>query len=226
LQKADVLDQGYFKQDRPEMQRFVPARRGRVLEVGCSEGRFSSSLPGVDETWGIEPSAAAEEARSRLTRVFNATFDEVETELPPAYFDVVICNDVIEHMPDHVGFLRKIKKHIAPGGMIVGSIPNVRYYRVMLQFLLEKDWHYTDSGVLDRTHMAFFTEKSLKRTLGRTGFRVIQSTGINSPTSFSGSLRDKVYLTTAYAISGLTLGYFSDVLQMQFAFQAVLTETV
>jgi 2-polyprenyl-3-methyl-5-hydroxy-6-metoxy-1,4-benzoquinol methylase len=207
------------------MQRFVPARRGRVLEVGCSEGRFSNSLPGVDETWGIEPSAAAEVARSRLTRVYNATFDDVEPELPIAYFDVVICNDVIEHMLDHVGFLKKIKKHIAPGGMIVGSIPNVRYYRVMLQLLLEKDWHYTDSGVLDRTHMAFFTEKSLKKTLEGTGFKITQLVGINTPTSFSGSMRDKTYLTAAYAIAGLTLGYFSDVLQMQFAFQAVVAET-
>lgn len=200
---------------------FVPDRRARVLEVGCSEGRFSGLLPGTQEVWGVEPSPAADIARARLTRVFRGTFEQAQAELPSGYFDIVICNDVIEHMPDHARFLRNIQRHIAPGGMLVGSIPNVRYYGNMFQFLLEKDWHYRDSGILDRTHVSFFTEKSLRKTLERAGFRITLLRGINRGLHGGTSLRDRLYLYAAHALSLLTLGYFSDILYLQFAFQAV-----
>ena len=73
----------------------------------------------------MEPSAAADQARTRLDHVFQATFDEADPELPAGYFDVVVCNDVIEHMPDHDVFFEQVKRVLVPGGVIVGSIPNV-----------------------------------------------------------------------------------------------------
>lgn len=214
------MDPEYFKHSRQEVAPFVPAQRRRVLEVGCGEGTFVTSLSGVEESWGIEPSVAAEAARARFTQVFRATFEEVEAELPLAYFDVVICNDVIEHMPDHNRFLSAIGKHIAPGGLLIGSIPNVRFYNNMMQFLLEKDWHYTDAGILDRTHVTFFTEKSFRKTLERHGFTVVAMKGINTGVRFSDSRRTSVYLGLAKVLSALSFGYFSDILHLQFAFQA------
>ena len=217
-----MFDPEYFVHERAEMLPFVPARRHRVLEIGCGEGRFSGALTDVEETWGIEPSPAAKIARTRLTRVFEATFEEAEPDLPLGYFDVVICNDVIEHMPDHSRFLTDIGKHLAPDGVIIGSIPNVRFYNNMFQYLFERDWHYTEFGILDRTHMAFFTQKSLKKTLERHGFDVLQLKGINTDVRFSRSLRTSVYLGMAYALVGVTFGYFSDIRHLQFAFQATL----
>ena len=219
LAEASV-DPEYFKHSRREVLPFVPAQRRRVLEVGCGEGWFAGSLTGVEEAWGIEPSEAAEVARTRLTRVFRSTFDDAESELPLGFFDVVICNDVIEHMPDYNRFLSTVGKHIAPGGMLIGSIPNVRFYNNMMQFLLEKDWHYTEFGVLDRTHVTFFTEKSLRKTLERHGFRVVALKGINTGVKFSNSARSSIYLGMAYALSAISFGYFSDILHLQFAFQA------
>ncbi len=216
------MDPNYFKHHRAEMLPFVPVRRARVLEVGCGEGRFSGSLPGTQEVWGIEPSPAADIAGGLLTQVFRGTFEQAEAGLPPGYFDVVICNDVIEHMPDHARFLQAIQRCIAPGGMLVGSIPNVRYYENLFQFLLEKDWHYRDFGILDRTHVGFFTEKSLRKTLERAGFRVALLRGINGGAHGGRSWRERLYLCAARMLSMLTLGYFSDILYLQFAFQAVL----
>ena len=210
----------YHGLDRADMRPFLPARRARVLEVGCGEGRFSGAIDGVEESWGIEPSSAAEAARTRLTRVFQATFDEAESELPVGYFDLVICNDVIEHMADHGRFFSRIGQYIAPGGMIIGSIPNVRFYNNMFEYLFEKDWHYTDYGILDRTHLAFFTEKSLRKTLERYGFDILTLNGINSWFRFSKTARTLTYLWAAYALVALSLGYFADIRHLQFAFQA------
>jgi 2-polyprenyl-3-methyl-5-hydroxy-6-metoxy-1,4-benzoquinol methylase len=220
MRSETILDARYFGQERREMMPFVPERRGRVLEIGCGEGRFSSTLTGVVESWGVEPSVAAEVAKGRLTRVFQCTFDDAAPELPVDYFDLIICNDVVEHMPDHATFFSEISKFIAPGGMVIGSIPNVRFYETMFQYLFEKDWHYADYGVLDRTHIAFFTKKSLRRTLERHGLKVLRLEGINTDYRFSSSLRARTYLLAAHALAVVTLGYFSDIRHLQFAFQA------
>ena len=202
------------------MLSFVPARRARVLEIGCGEGQFTAALTGVQEGWGIEPSPAARIAKGRLTRVLEATFDEAEPQLPPGYFDLVICNDVIEHMPDHASFFSRIARYIAPNGMMIGSIPNVRFYINMFEYLIEKNWRYTDVGILDRTHLAFFTEKSFRQTLERHGFKVLQLTGINSWHRFSNTTRTRTYRLLGYALVAATLGYFADIRYLQFAFQA------
>jgi 2-polyprenyl-3-methyl-5-hydroxy-6-metoxy-1,4-benzoquinol methylase len=214
----------YFSSERQEILSFVPARRTRVLEVGCGEGRFVGALTGVQESWGIEPSSAAIVAKDLLTRVLQCGFDEGEAHLPHRYFDLVICNDVIEHLPDYSSFLSRITKYIAPGGMMIGSIPNVRFYKNMLEYLLEKDWAYVDFGVLDRTHLAFFTPKSFRRALQEHGFKVVRLKGINADIRYSNSPRAWVYLITAYFLIAVTLGYFSDIRYQQFAFQATPPE--
>lgn len=211
----------YYRFERREMLPFVPARRARTLEIGCGEGRFIGGLSGVEESWGIEPSSAAAMAKRHLTQVFHATFDEAEPKLPIGFFDLVICNDVIEHMPDHGSFFDRVEKFIAPGGMIIGSIPNVQFYVNMIEYLVKKDWCYTDLGILDRTHLAFFTEKSLRSTLERYGYRVLQIKGINSWCRLPGTVQHRAYRVIAYTMIGMTLGYFSDIKYLQFAFQAM-----
>lgn len=198
----------------------MPERRTRVLEIGCAEGDFLMALPGVKEAWGVEPSPSAKVATGRLHRVFESTFDEAEPHLPLNYFEVVVCNDVIEHMPDHDKFFERIAKHIAPGGVIIGSIPNVRFYNNMFQMVLEKDWHYTESGILDRTHTRFFTEKSLKACMQRHKFTLRKFQGLKTNIHMTNTRRAKIYHLMSKVLIAVTFGYFSDIQYLQFAFQA------
>jgi 2-polyprenyl-3-methyl-5-hydroxy-6-metoxy-1,4-benzoquinol methylase len=211
---------GYWSQKRPEIAELVPVTRARVLEVGCAEGDFLAALEGVTEAWGIEPSPASEIAGQRLHRVFQSTFEVAEAELPLGYFDVIICNDVIEHMPDHDGFLSRVGKHIAPGGVIVGSVPNVRFYNNLFQMVLEKDWHYTQAGILDRTHLRFFTEKSLKESLCRNGFTLNHFKGLRDNIDRGNAWRGFWYHWLSQFLIVATLGYFSDIQYLQFGFRA------
>lgn len=209
----------YYANQRPEIVPFLPERRRSVLEIGCGFGNFSGNLPGVEETWGIEPHApAAEAASARLSRVINSTFDMAMASLPKRHFDLVICNDVIEHMPDHVAFLRQIKEFIAPGGCLVGSIPNVRYYQNLFELLFEKDWHYRQWGILDRTHLRFFTEKSLRRAFQANGYRIDRMEGIN-PVVDTSSTRAKLYAGLARILIPLSGGYYDDIRFLQFGFR-------
>ena len=219
----DRTDWTYRSGNRPEMLKLLPKRDRaiRVLKIGCGEGAFSASIPGATETWGIEPDRrSAEIAASRLTKVFTATYDEIERELPSAYFDLVVCNDVIEHMTDHDVFLRSIRACMAPGSCLLGSVPNVRCFSNLFNLIIARDWHYQDSGILDRTHYRFFTFRSLRRALEDASFTVTKLQGLNPPGKFDWHPRAVAEQLFRYLMILLSAGRASDINYMQIGFLA------
>jgi len=176
------IDDGYRSSARSEVLALLPPHEDgwKILEIGCGEGAFCTSVPGSGEIWGIEPyEPAARVAAARLHKVFATTFENIRAELPLKYFDLVICNDVIEHITDHEAFLLAIQDHLAPGAHIVGSVPNVRFSGNLFNLIVARDWHYRASGVLDRTHFRFFTLRSLRRSLEGAGLDVRHLDGLN-----------------------------------------------
>jgi len=177
-----VQPESYFSNARPEMLAFVPSQRRRVLEIGCGGGAFAQQLVKDCEYWGVELSASAAERARRvgLDTVLVGEFQNVANDVPDGYFDVIICNDVIEHVVAHEAFLNVVRSKLAIGGTLVGSIPNVRYVVNLLEVLVRRDWRYRDEGILDRTHVRFFTETSLRRTLDACGYDILDLRGINT----------------------------------------------
>lgn len=200
---------------------FLPAVYQRVLEIGCGEGAFSKTLSPNSERWGIEPNgAAAADAKDSFYRIMAGTYGQVCKDLPEDYFDLVICNDVIEHMDDHDAFLDSIKTKMCKGGYLVASVPNMRYYKVLKELLLKKDWRYQDQGNMDRTHLRFFTGISLQRTLVEHGFNIRKFTGVNSAFPNFSSIFVLAKSIPLALILLLTLGYYRDILYVQFGFAA------
>lgn len=211
----------YFTGARTEVATFLPARCQRVLEIGCGAGGFRDNIRTPCEYWGIEPAAVpAARAAQRMDRVLAGTFDAVRAQLPENYFDLVICNDVIEHLPDHDAFLQQIKTYMAPDSCLVGSVPNVRCYQHLYEVLFERDWRYRAEGILDRTHLRFFTQKSLKRTFAENGYRIEAFAGINNlaPARFTSPKKIRRWLTVTL-LALLTLGLFNDIRYLQFGFR-------
>jgi 2-polyprenyl-3-methyl-5-hydroxy-6-metoxy-1,4-benzoquinol methylase len=213
-----------YRQSRAEMLALLPEQYSTVLEIGCDEGDFAARLQG--EVWGVEPeSEPATIAAGRLHRVLVGTFEATRAALPIGYFDVVVCNDVIEHMADHDTFLRAIRAYIAPGGVLIGSVPNMRHYRALFELLVLRDWDYRDSGVLDRTHLRWFTARSLRRSLTRAGFAIERFQGINGGIRFGPAGRFALsrqsfpHALFGWALIVLTLGFWRDIRFMQFAFR-------
>ena len=152
---------GYYLHPRQEMVELIAGNPKRVLEVGCGAGLFRTNFKDQVEYWGVEPcSFAAAQARQLLTQVYEGTYEEVSDKLPDQYFDLVVCNDVIEHMSDPKGFLWNLRRKIADGGAMIVSIPNLRNAVILYDLLFKGDFQYVDEGVLDYTHFHLFTKKS------------------------------------------------------------------
>jgi 2-polyprenyl-3-methyl-5-hydroxy-6-metoxy-1,4-benzoquinol methylase len=209
----------YYRNRRPEIAELIgPELKGaRILEIGCGAGYFRESINFECEYWGVEPvPEVAKEAERRLFRVLAGNFNQVYDELPDEYFDCVVCNDVIEHMDNENYFLQLIKKKIKPGAFLVGSIPNVRHISNLKGLLIDRDWQYADGGILDRTHLRFFTQKSLVRTFDANGYEIFSLQGINSA---SLNWRNPVALVKQMLMRLLTAVLGSDSRYLQFSFK-------
>jgi 2-polyprenyl-3-methyl-5-hydroxy-6-metoxy-1,4-benzoquinol methylase len=205
---AAAKDQ-YFRESRPEMLRFGPEDARRVLEIGCAEGTFAASVKkrNAAEVWGIEFDAdAAEHAATLLDRVFTGDADAVLATIPDAHFDAIICNDVLEHLREPQATLTTLRAKLAPGGVVVASLPNIRHLAALSTVLFRRDFPQEDFGIFDRTHLRFFTRKSMRRLFDDAGFELRTIKGVNG---FCGPLGALVLV--------LSLGFFADGFFLQYA---------
>ena len=209
----------YAGTDRREMLRFVPDDAATVLDVGCSVGNFGALLKNDRnvEVWGVEidPEAVAI-ANGKLDKVICGPFDAA-LPLAERHFDCIVFNDVLEHMVDPYSALRFAKQLLAPKGRIVASIPNVRYFGNMWLLVKHKSWKYEDAGILDRTHLRFFTESSIRDMFTDAGYVIETMQGINPLEEI-----DNYFVTKFRLLNFLSMNSFADMRWLQFAVVAVL----
>lgn len=171
----------YYGNTRAEMLDFLPPGTGRVLEIGCGDGTFGAAMKawGVAQVIGIELfEDAARAAATRIDRVLHTDALQGIQRLAGETFDCIVCNDVLEHLPDPWTVLRQAHGLLNPGGVVVASIPNLRYFPVLKDLVLRGEFEYQRDGVLDRTHLRFFTRKSIGRLFEGTGYSVRAVEGI------------------------------------------------
>ena len=201
----DEKDQAYFAIARRDVLPMVP-HCARLLDVGCGTGATSRMLKSegrCKEAFGIELfDAAAAEAGKHLDQVICA--DIATTEIPFAnqFFDVILCLDVLEHLADPWSALAKLKRVLRDDGCLIASIPNIAYAPVLLKILFNR-FEYADSGVLDKTHLRFFTLHTMKNLFADCGF-VIEEVQPNRAGGW------KIYLM---CVLTLGLGCFYSVVQ-------------
>ena len=211
-----TTDASYYELSRPEIARLIIGRPRRILEIGCAAGNFRRNITWDCEYHGVEPvEAAARKAAEKDMTVHVGTYDQVRDELPDGHFDLVVANDVIEHMADPWAFLKSIRTKLAAGGCVIGSVPNVRYATNIWSLVVRREWAYSDAGVLDRTHLRFFTPKSIARTLRESGYRI---------DCLKPSGPDRYALVKKF-LAPFAFPFGVDVLYMQIAFRCTIADT-
>jgi SAM-dependent methyltransferase len=144
----------------------------QVLEVGCSVGHVTEHLVAAGNTVvGVELDPdAAEQASAWATNVHVLDLDvDRLSAVESGRFDVIMLGDVIEHLRDPLGTLSDVVTLLENDGRLIVSVPNVSHIDIRLM-LLEGTWEYQHDGLLDDTHLRWFTNESLRRLLGQLGF--------------------------------------------------------
>jgi SAM-dependent methyltransferase len=204
------MSETYFTHARPEMWPFVPESTLQLLDVGCGAGAFGAALkerrPQLTVT-GVEVDPdAAESARAHLDFVFTGDARSALPRLDGRKFDTIVLNDVLEHVVDPEDLLQQLRPLVAEGGRVVASIPNVREFFTVKDLVLDGRWEYSEEGILDRTHLRFFTRSSIPGLFARGGYAVEQIEGINR----TGSSKFRLF-------NLVTLGRFADMGFLQYA---------
>jgi 2-polyprenyl-3-methyl-5-hydroxy-6-metoxy-1,4-benzoquinol methylase len=177
---AEVTAEGYYEHAREDIcdlvARFSPKSLPKVLDLGCASGRLGEALKArgtASLVHGIELSeSAALEATSRLDQVWVGDLSLFDWTQADTDYDVIIAADVLEHLADPWETLRQLRRILSVGGRIIASVPNVRYWKVIADLLFRGEFRYVDAGILDRTHLRFFTKSSLGRLFAEAGYTV------------------------------------------------------
>ena len=233
----------YFEDVNWGLLRAWNKRRGlRVLDVGCGFATTSEHIQKLgNEVTGVEESeTACAVAATRLGRVIRA--DLQTADLDAERFDAIIFADVLEHLAWPVGVLRRYLQWLAPEGSVMISLPNVGLWSVRFAHLAGR-WNYEETGVLDRTHLRFFTRKTARWMIAEAGLHVVDATcnpGIvrpfvplakkllaapagdapQAPDALLKSRPYQLYLKTVYPIERAVASVWPGMLAFQMIFEA------
>lgn len=202
----------YYKHIRADIVNLVSHGAHRVLDVGCGSGALGEFLKQqglASEVIGVELSAeVAKEASGKLDRVFCADLNKVSvgellTKHDVGQFDYIVLADVLEHLIDPWESLSALTSYLAVNGKIIVSLPNVRHWSVWGPLVFRGKWEYREKGIMDRTHLRFFTKCSAMSLLENSGLKIRTC----RPLLGGGVSRQ---------INTLTMSVFSGILSRQF----------
>jgi 2-polyprenyl-3-methyl-5-hydroxy-6-metoxy-1,4-benzoquinol methylase len=204
----------YFTHKRTEIEQLLPKYSEKVLEIGCGTGetlRWLQDIGKIGVSFGCEISnEALVIAEQNIDNILSADVERDEIYHNES-FDLILALDVLEHLVDPWSVLKKIvKNNMQNGSTLIASIPNVRHYSVLKQLLLNKDWHYEESGILDKTHLRFFTKSTSISMIESSGLSVKKIIGNPSGVTAKQKLFNK-----------LTLNIFYDFVSQQYIFSAI-----
>ncbi len=175
----DAKAANYYAGDRADIRKIVPQSVKCLLDVGCGNGAFGRSLklerPGIHVA-GIELTDWAEVAGEHLDAVYQVDAERDDLAVI-GKFDCITFNDVLEHLFDPWKMVKNLSEQLDPGGYVIASSPNMRFFHVLKALVLNKRFDYEEAGVMDRTHVRFFTIKTFPELFQSVGLNVLDSGG-------------------------------------------------
>lgn len=170
---VEKIKENYFSHVRPEIIAEVPKEALTVLDIGCGAGKLGERLKvenSLRSVVGIELNDKACRAASLLLdRVYCTGVEEFDPPFAPSQFDCIICADILEHLVDPWKVIEKYLTFLKPGGTFIASLPNIRNINIISRLLHDGEWEYQDEGILDRTHLRFFTRSQFLKYIEQEG---------------------------------------------------------
>jgi SAM-dependent methyltransferase len=156
----------------------IPQRQ--VIDIGCGNAATARAIKDrfpLAYVIGVEPNpAAAKLAETRLDRIIQAPIDMLDydaLDIKPHTIDTALFLDVLEHLYDPWTALERLRPRLASDAQIIASIPNIRNYWILSNLITKGEFSYGPNGLLDITHIRFFTRREIERLFVETGYRII-----------------------------------------------------
>lgn len=147
----------------------------KILDVGCCEGRLGRYLKKHKKStvFGIDISGKAiDKAKKNLDGAYIVDIEEDNLPFSSKSFDVIICADILEHLRDPLFVLKKLKPYLKNDGVFIISVPNIANINIRWDLLRGK-FDYEKEGIMDDSHLRFFTKKTLRQLISRAGMRIV-----------------------------------------------------
>ncbi len=201
----------YYNRVNADLLRLIPPDATVVLEAGCGAGALAKAYRRINPrvTYiGVEKHAeAACSARmsGQVDRVIENDLETVEPETlglseEQPSIDCLVFGDVLEHLVDPWATLTRLSRLVREGGQVLACIPNVQHYSVIVS-LLRGQWDYQDEGLLDKTHLRFFTRSGIQNLFAKAGLRVFDI----QPRWWPGAEADRFYQIMAPVLSAMAI---------------------
>ncbi|SKC53259.1 methyltransferase domain-containing protein [Paraburkholderia hospita] len=179
--ESGEIAEGYHTPGRPNLVAMYSNDPAIVIDIGCAAGSTAALIKErfpTSQVWGIEMNrAAAQVASSKIDRVLVGKFEDFDLEregIAKGTLDGVLLADVLEHMYNPWDVMVKLRPYMSPKGQLVLSIPNVRNLMLM-DDLSKGKWTYAAAGLLDITHIRFFTLAEIVKFVAETGYRIVRA---------------------------------------------------
>ncbi|EQB35619.1 hypothetical protein M947_10075 [Sulfurimonas hongkongensis] len=207
----------YFQHARVELLNLIPVsnREGHLLEVGAAEGNtliYAKEHGFAKEIYGVElcEIANSNQDSKLLCEFIIGNIENMKLPFLESSFDVILCGDVLEHLVDPYTTLQKLKKYLKDDGVIIASLPNIREWKTMKKILFQGDFRYENSGILDKTHLRFFTKKNIIELFENQGFFIknIISSNTTSPLGYLKRLRLSRFIMKVFFEELITDQYY------------------
>lgn len=147
----------------------------RILEVGCGCGTTLLRIRYMNpqaEIYGVELCQGSAKIAAKLMPVSAENIETMELKFPENYFDYIIFGDVLEHLQNPWQVLEKMKCYLKADGYFLASIPNIAHYSILYD-LLNGKWQYQEAGILDKTHLRFFTWQTIIDMFQGAGYKIV-----------------------------------------------------
>lgn len=172
-------EKSYYRFKRFDILSLIPKNLSieRVLDVGCGSGNTGRLLKeefNVKEVVGIELNEpSVKEAKDIIDKLIVGDVQAVDLPFEVEYFDCIIFADVLEHLYNPWDVMERLRTFLKYDGIILASLPNVQHWTVLLG-LLRGEWKYKKTGILDNTHIRFFTRKSIQEMFLSCGYDITE----------------------------------------------------